>query len=468
MATQQEIESLVKAWQAGNFNVAPDQLRQGAATQIEDCEAQYINTTFQDKHIILQKDMTVKKAKSTWIQFVRRLSYGQFGGSAQLEGAVGQEQTSDVARVGVPMCFYSEIRRTTLASNLIETMNGQKAEDMEGEAADLRLAGDFEFDFFRGKDDFSNAGVFDGNPLAMSAQDPAILGLQAQIRQSDSQANAQDQMFLAYGGALSSVINQGGTLTQEKIEDAALRSNINHGSADVLCVDPFVKSAYNKIMLASNQRVMYPGAVVERTGTSLKEQSVSEGEVKLKSSRFLSGKFQPQAPRGVTNAPTAPSFAVPVLGGVNVGTSFVAGQVFTYKISASNELSESAATATQTATIGVSGETVALTITPGTNNRWFNVYRSAAGSTVTRFIGRVVNSGAATTTFTDRNNKVPGFVTCVLQQSDVYDCPELAPYSSKELAHTDLTAPRAYFRFATLRCFDPKKLVLIDNCVGSL
>jgi len=209
MATQQEIESLVKAWQAGNFNVAPDQLRQGAATQIEDCEAQYINTTFQDKHIILQKDMTVKKAKSTWIQFVRRLSYGQFGGSAQLEGAVGQEQTSDVARVGVPMCFYSEIRRTTLASNLIETMNGQKAEDMEGEAADLRLAGDFEFDFFRGKDDFSNAGVFDGNPLAMSAQDPAILGLQAQIRQSDSQANAQDQMFLAYGGALSSVINQG-------------------------------------------------------------------------------------------------------------------------------------------------------------------------------------------------------------------------------------------------------------------
>lgn len=467
MAISQELEQLIKALQAGNYNVAPDQLRQGAALQVEDCSAQYTNTTFSDKHILLQKELTVKKAKSTWIQFVRRLSYGALGGSAQLEGAVGTEETSDIVRVGVPMCYYSHIRRTSLASNMVESIVGEKPEDLESEAGDLKLAGDVEFDLFRGKDDFSNAGVFDGNPLAIPAQGPAMLGLQAQVRQSDAQLNSQDLMFLAFGGGLSVVISQGGTLTQQKIEDASVRSNMNHGSADWLGTDPLCQSAYNQIMLASNQRIVYPGAPVERSGTDLKRQSTFNGEIQLRASRFLSGKTQPIVSNR-DNLPGLPSFAAPVLGGVNVGTSFVAAQVYTYKITAENEKGESSATATQTATIGVSGETVALTITPGSGtSRFFNVYRSVAGSTTTRFIGRVVNSGAATTTFTDRNNKLPGFVTSVLVQTDTMDVPELAPYSRLKLAVTDLTTPEAVFRFCTLRVKDPRKNVLLDNCTGS-
>lgn len=465
MALSQELESLVKALHAGNFNVAPDQLRQGAAIQLEDCSPQYVNTTFEDKHILLQKEMTVKKAKSTWVQWVRRLSYGRFGGSAQLEGAVGRENTSDLARIGTPMCYYSEIRRTTLASNMVESIIGEKPEDLESEASDLKLAGDIEFDVFRGKDDFSNAGVFDGNPLAIPAL-PNMLGVQAQIRQADAQANAQDLMFLAYGGGLTSVISQGGTLTQEKIEDASVRSAMNHGSAEALAIDPLVQSAYNKIMLASNQRVMYPGGTVEMTGTDLRRQATYNGTIQLKASRFLSGKFQSSAV--VSGSPGAPSASS---GQTASTTSFLNGEVYAYYFTAENEIGESARSATVSVTIGANSRYVTLTITPGTGtSRFFNVYRSAAGGTAAsaRFIGRVANSGASTTDFIDRNNRIPGFVTGMLYQGDTMDMAELAPYTKMKLAVTDLSTPEAHFRFCTVRVYDPKKNCLIDNLRGSL
>jgi hypothetical protein len=48
-----------------------------------------------------------------------------------------------------------------------------------------------------------------------------MLGLDAQIRQSDAQRNAQDLMFGEYGSDDTVVISGGGTLTQEMIEDAS-------------------------------------------------------------------------------------------------------------------------------------------------------------------------------------------------------------------------------------------------------
>jgi hypothetical protein len=62
------------------------------------------------------------------------------------------------------MAYYSHLRRVTLVANLVETVDGKKAEERAASDAALKLAGDIEFDLFRGKADFSNAGVFDGNP----------------------------------------------------------------------------------------------------------------------------------------------------------------------------------------------------------------------------------------------------------------------------------------------------------------
>ena len=43
------------------------------------------------------------------------------------------------------MSFYSEVRRVTVASNMVDTLDGKKAEDREAENAAINLAGDIEF-----------------------------------------------------------------------------------------------------------------------------------------------------------------------------------------------------------------------------------------------------------------------------------------------------------------------------------
>ena len=464
----QKLESLVKAVEAGGYNAAPGTLMQGSALQVEDCSPVMHNVTYGDKQIKLQKEISVKAVKSTFVQFNRRLSYGVFGGSAQLEGAVGQEQTSDYVRVGVAMNYYSEIRRTTLVANMVQTQTGEAPEDLEAEAAALRIAGDIEFDLFRGKDDFSNAGVFDGNPTVIPPL-PNILGLQVQIRQSDVQSNTQDLMFNSYGSGLSNVIPGGGTLTQNNVEDANVRSAMNHGSADKLVVDPLVLSAYNKIT-QGKERIILAGSPQDATGSDLRRQWVSGGTVQVEASRFLSGRTSPTKARN--GAPGAPSISA-TPSGTGGTTGFASGAVYKYYVTAENTISESGASGVGTWTVGSNGDQLNLTITAATSGNpaaFFNVYRTLAGGAAAsaRFIGRVMNSGAATTVFVDLGNKIPGFVTGVLVQSDTMDMPELSPYSRIKLAVSDLSTPEAHFKFCSLRVTEPRKDVLIENLKGDL
>ena len=455
-------QALLKALEAGSYNAAPSTLVQGAALQIEDLSSTMQVVTFDDSHIKLQKMLKVESCKSTLAQFDRQMSYGIFGGSAQVEGAVGQEEDSQFARVVVPMAFYSHIRRVTVVANIIDTVDGVKAEERAASDAAKKLAADIEFDLFRGKADFSNAGVFDGSMSAMPAL-PNMLGVDAQIRQSDGIRNARDLMFEEYGSNLSVVQQVGGTLTQDAIEDAHVRSGQNHGSAEKLVVDLLVLSAYNKISFGK-ERIVLAGSATDATASDLKRQWVSGGTVNVEASRFLAGKTGPaQARDGSAGAPSIG------LAAAAASTSLAAG-TYIYYATAVNERGESAksATASQAA---VAGDKITVTITPsGTGtSRYFNVYRTLAGGTAAtaKFVGRVANSGAATTDFVDLANKRPGFVTGFLLQSDTMAVKELAPYSRLKLAVTDLSIPEAHFRFLTLAVMQPRKNVLLDNLVGS-
>jgi hypothetical protein len=440
-------------------------LVQGSAMAIEDCAPVMVNVTYNDKTLKLQKMLSVKSAKSTYIQYLRRLSYGAFGGSAQLEGQVGTEQTGDYVRAGVSMAYYSEIRRVTAVASMIKTITGEDPKELEAEAAALRLAGDIEFDLFRGKADFSNSGVFDGNPSP--GVTPALAnmaGLDVQIRQSDFQSNTQDLMFDAYGSGLSVIINGGGVLNQNNLEDASVRSAMNHGNALKLLVDPLVLSAYNK-MAWGISRIMLAGSPQDATGANLRRQWVSNGEVEVEASRFLSGKFKPHRARSIGPLPPTVTAAV-----ASSTTAFTSGQVYTYFVTAENEHGESLPSASVTGTITSTGQQVNLTITPSGGPKFFNVYRSAPGGTAAnaRYIGRVVNSGGSTTTFVDLGNKIPGFVTGFLVQDDTMEIAELHSYARMKLAVTDLSEPEAHFRFLCLKVTEPRKNVIVDNLRGDL
>ncbi|HSV26690.1 MAG TPA: hypothetical protein VLH60_02250 [Sedimentisphaerales bacterium] len=456
------LESLVKTLEAGNYNVAPSQLTQGGALQIEDLSPVMHNVCFDDSHIKLQKLFAVKKARTLLVQFNRQLSYGRFGGSAQREGAVGDVRVGDYVRVTVPMCFYSAIRRVTVAANMMETFDGQKAEDREANNEAINLAADVEFDLFKGKADFSNAGVFDGNPLAMPEL-PSMLGVDSQIRQSDILVTTQDLMFASYGSNQSVVLFQDGALDQLIIEDASLRSRMNHGKADRLYVDPVILTGYNKkVALGTGanmmQRIVLAGSAQDASGADLRRQWVSGNTVSIEDSRFLSGKTSPLRP--TIGSPAAPVVSVAPAAGSS-GSNLKAQTGVIYLVTAESERGEGLAVQAGPAINILLGEIVTFTIAPQAGVTHFNVYRGTSVASA-KFIGRVAATGGSVV-FTDLGNKAPGFVTGYLIQSDTWAMHELAPYSRMKLAITDLSVPEAHFRFATLAGMQPRKNVLVDN-----
>jgi len=462
MASEQVL-GLMKAMEAGNQNAAPSTLVQGAALQIENLSKVMEVVTIDEKSIKLQKGMEVESCKSTLAQFDRYLSYGILGASATIEGAVGQEEDSLVARIVVPMAYYSHMRKVTDAANMVTTVDGVKAEDRAARDAAIKLACDIEFDLFRGKSDFSNVGVFDGN-MAVIPSLPNILGLDSQIRMSDVEPNAQDQMFAEYGTNESVVVNVGGTLTQDSIEDAHVKSVIHHGEAEELYIDPRVASAYNKIAFGK-ERIIVAGSAQDATGADLKRQWVSGGTVSLQTSMFLSGKTGPAKAR--PNGPAAPTGVAANAGGT---TSLAAG-VYTYFVTSVNELGESPISAAIVSAAIALGDQITVTITPPGAGvvRYFNVYRTNANAPAgsAKFVGRVANSGGATTVFTDLGNRRPGFVTGFLLQKDSMKIFELSAYSRKKMGVVDLTTTEAHFRFLTLGCTKPRFNTLLDNLVGS-
>ena len=458
----EQLQSLMKALEAGSYMASPGNLEQGAALMVEDLSPVMQNVTFDDSHIKLQKILPSKEVKSQLHQFNRQLDYGIFGGSAQFEGGVGEEDVSNFIRAVVPMAYYSTIRRVTVAANMIGAFDGVKAEDRSSADAAMKLAGDIEFDLFRGQADFSDNGVFDGNPNQV-AQLPNMIGVDQQVRQSDGQLNTQDLMFAEYGSNQTVVLSSGGTLTQSIIEDSSVRSAMNMGAADRLILDPISLSAYNKIAHAK-ERIMLAGSAQEATGAHLRTQWTSSAVVSLEASRFLSGKTQPARSR--LGAPASPAIAVADAGAAG---SLLSAGTYVYYATGVSILGEGLPGAPQTATVAAAGDKVTVTITAVSGASYYNVYRSNVGSGVAdaKFIGKI-KQGSGNPVFTDLGNRQPGSVTGFLIQGNTLGIAQLAPYSKLKLAVSDLSLPEAHFRFLSLAAYQPRKNVLIDNITGQL
>ena len=460
----EQLNDLMKALEAGSYNAAPGSLVQGSALQVEDLSPVMENVTFDDSHIKLQKMLSSKDAKSTLVQFNRQLDYGIFGGSAQYEGGIGEEDTSNYVRAIVPMAYYSTTRRVSVASNLIGAFDGKQAEDRSSKDAAMKLSADIEFDSFRGQADFSNAGVFDGNPNAI-ADLPNMLGVDAQVRMSDSLSNTQDLMFAEYGSDQSVIVSINGGLTQSYIEDSSVKSAMNHGSADKLVLDPISLSAYNKIAHAK-ERIMLAGSAQENSGANLRQQWTSSALVSLEPSRFLSGKTRPA--RGRAGSPAA-STSVTSAAAVNASSELEAG-TYAYKVTAVSERGESVAKNDDAGVqVVAAGEAVTLTIAAVSGAKYFNVYRSEDGGSfaTAKFIGKV-KAGAGATAFIDLGNRLPGSVTGFLIQSSTMGFHQLSAYSKLKLAVSDLSIPEAHFRFLCLAAYQPRKNVLLENIEGQL
>lgn len=457
----EQLTDLLKALEAGSYNAAPSTLTQGSALQHEDLSPVMELITFDDSHLKLQKLVPKSSKKSTLFQFNRQLDYGIFGGSAQYEGGIGEEDTSNFVRATVPMAYYSTIRRVSVAANMVGTFDGVKAEDRASKDAAMKIAADIEFDLFRGQCDFSNAGVFDGNPLAI-ADVPNMRGVDSQIRESDSIANTQDLMFAEYGSNQSVIVPVNGVLSQSNIEDAAVKSAMQHGRADKLMLDPIALSKYNKIAFAK-ERIMLAGSAQDASGANLRTQWTSSAVVSLEPSRFLSAKTAPARARiGSPAAPTLSAADAP-----DAASQLAAG-TYTYYVTAVSERGESVKSA-NVSEAAAAGDRIDLTIGAVSGAKYFNVYRSNAGGSAlsAKFIGRV-KAASGTTTFVDLGNRQPGSITGFLLQMDTMEQAELAPFSSMDLAVSNLSMPKAFYQFLCLGVKQGRKCALLDNVAASI
>jgi hypothetical protein len=459
----EQLNDLMKALEAGQYNAAPGQLVQGSALQMEELSPVMVKVCFEDQDMQLLKKISKKDAKSTLIQFNRQLDYGIFGGSAQFEGGIGEEDTSNYVRAVVPMKYYSTTRRVSIASNFVGAFDGVKAEDRAADDAAMKLAADIEFDGYRGMSDFSNAGIFDGNPNA-AADMPNMQGVEFQIRMSDSLSNTQDLMFAEYGSDQTVVIPVNGTLTQSFIEDSAVKSRMNHGRADKFRLDPIALSAYNKIAHAK-ERIVLAGSAQEASGATLRTQWTSVQAITMEPSRFLSGKTRPARSRA--GSPAAPA-SVTVTSPVDAASLLAAGNYY-YKVTACSIRGESVATNGDVVCAVATGDRGHLSIAAVSGAQYFNVYRSAlnaSDASNAKFIGRVKANGASATAFYDLGMRSAGSVTGLLMQDDTWEFHQLAPYSRLKLAISDLSLPEAHFNFICLAGKQPRKNVLLENING--
>jgi hypothetical protein len=294
-----------------------------------------------------------------------------------------------------------------------------------------------------------------------------MLGLDTQIRQSDAQRNAQDLMFGEYGSDDTVVISGGGTLTQEMIEDAHVRSEMNLGNADMLLVDPKVLSRVQQDhprQGARDPRGLPAGRDRRRPPSAVGQRRHREDRVEPVPLRQDPPRVPAQPPEravdpGVLHRRGRGGQHRPRGGRVRV-------------LRDRDQRDRRVAAPPGRDRLGHHHRRSAGHPDHRRHHRRpkaFNVYRSNAGGTEAsaRFIGRVIAASSGNTTFLDLGNKKPGFVTGLLIQSDTMTMKELAPYSRVKLAQTDLSTPEAHFRFVTLAVKQPRKNAIIDNLVGS-
>jgi hypothetical protein len=459
-----QLQSLMKALEAGSYNAAPSTLVQGAAYQIEDLAPVMVNVTAAEETIKLQKMLDSRPTKSNLYQYNRKLSVGRFGGSAAYEGMLGAKKTGQAARLVVPMAYYVDTREHSLVANAVETFDKITAEERQAQDAALNLAQDIEFDCFSGNSDFSNNGVFDGNP-ALAPALANMRGFDMQVRASDFERNGQDLMFASYGSSATVVFSAGGAaLTQSLIEDVSVRSALNMGRADKLMLDPSSLSAYNKISQAK-ERIVLAGSPQEATGSHLRTQWTSSGAITLEMSQYLRKQISP-INEIVQGAPAAPT-AVATDGGA--AGSLLQAAAYIYVVSAVNNLGEGAISAPTTVTLALAGNKATVTIGASSGALYYDVYRTAAGGASGTWlsIGRVV-AGPAGAVFTDLGNRAPGAVTGFLIQKDTAHLGELSGFKKLQLGISQLSINNAFYRWVTLAVEAPRKNAIIENLQGQL
>lgn len=467
VATKEEVDALNKALTAGyGYSGVPSSFAGGTPLMVESLEASLKSTTWQMRNLVFWPTIPVDKAYNTVEQYSRITSYGGNGSPYFTEGGSPREEDSIYNREIQKIVYLGTRRRVSHAMMLVRVAFGD-AVAREINNGNMWLLQNIERELYWGNAFYSSAGVMDGTPSAIPTDSLALMGMDQQIRQGDTDAKVQAVAFSGFGGAESVIRSlDDSLLSEDEMEEGAVSILNNFGVPTELHLDPLGLSQFSR-QFFSKERIPNMGVADGRAGFVLREFVSSAGVFALKPNVFLRPKETSFLSPSSSLAPTTP--VAPVLaglGGVDVGTGFEVGATYLYRIAAFNEHGESIASpASAVITIAVAGESVTLTLTNVVGAKAFAIYRSESAGTVERFIGNVKVAPGVSTAFVDLNAKLPGRASAYLLFMDPESLvfKQLAPLSKINLATVAAAFEWLQVLYGTLIVFTPRKHFIYDN-----
>jgi len=468
VADKAEVDMLNKALTAGyGYAGMPSSFTGGAPLMVESLEASLKSTTWQMKNLVLWPSIPVDRAYNTVEQYSRITSYGGNGSPYFNEGGSPREEDSIYNRETQKIVYFGTRRRVSHAMMLVRVAFGD-AVAREINNGNMWLLQNIERELYYGNGFFSNNGEFDGNPSAIHSDSLAIMGIDQQVRQGDTDAKAQAVAFSGFGGALSVVRDLNDSLlSEDEMEEGAVSILNNFGIPVELHLDPLALSQFSR-QFFPKERINTMGVADGRAGFVIREFISSAGAFALRPNVFMRPKAEYKLRPDTALAPAAPVLPAAALGGADVGTGFEKDEEYYYRIASLNEHGESAVgAASAKVTIAVTGEIVTLTITNVVGAKYYAVYRtnSLAGADSAQFIGYVKVAPGASTSFIDRNAKLPGRASAFLMFLDpeALVFKQLAPLSKINLATVAASFEWLQVLYGCLIIFTPRKHFIYEN-----
>lgn len=440
-----ETEEIHKALSAGSQSPRHDG---GSALRVESLEATLRILTFSQGHVKLWKDIPKLPAYSTSEEYTVQTSYGGENGPFTKEGELPQVQDAAYERRVELIKFLGTQREVTHPATLVRNAYGNIIA-RETQNGAIWLMERMERNLFRGQ-----ASVI---PECFDGVDEQIL--------RDPFASANNVLDL-----------RGGPITEDVIEEATNIVVENYGLSSALYLAPRAHSDMSK-QFYSRQR----GTFGQRDGTigySAKMMETNAGDIALRGNIFLrSGKNNgvKTAPASATSvrAPSAPITGAFGVAGANAGSLFTAADAGTYqyRVTAINRFGESAYLQETGGVAVVAGDGVTLTITDGGGAdvaTGYRLYRSRVGGaagTEQMLLDIPRPSGAATTTFVDVNQFLPGTSRAYMLQMNLQSMSfrQLAPMMKIPLATLAASIRWMQLLYGTPIVYAPRKNLILLN-----
>ncbi len=467
--SREQLDSLLKSLSTGGSTYgtsAPNTLTQGTSLMVESLDSSLKSVTFGMKQLRLWPMIPKDKAYSTVEQYNRQTSYGETSNGAFFDADGGVAPSEHTAAYNRQMQTIRYMGTTRIVSHPLTLVNAAHGPVIAAQikAGTMYILQNLERQLFEANGFFQNSsGVFDGDTADVPTGSAKFNGLEQQIRAGNSATAAQYTGFEPYGGTQDVVVDLNGNAPDEDdLENGCTRSLENMGSPSDLFIDHTTHRDLNTIFYPK-ERIGSMGVANGAAGFVLTKFVSVAGPINIVGDVFL----RPKA--GNISAQTGAP-ATPVVGSTTTTAdtaSELATTTYNYRVSAINNVGESAASATTSQAV-VAGNRVQVVISAGTTGAlYYAVYRSLT-TTGHTFIGYVTDSsasGGGGATFNDAGHKNPGLPTGYLLQLDADNIvwKQLAPLMKMDLAITGPAFRWMQLLYGTPIVFAPLHNVLFEN-----